>query len=63
VSIQNFERNTVNYGADNFDWTSPIDEQAYTVRFGKPVEYNLEDNSNTEWNVTIELIEANPVSS
>lgn len=62
VSLQTFERSAVNYGADSFNWTNPNDDQVYVVRFGKPIVCKLEHNHSHEWQVQIELVEANPTS-
>ncbi len=58
-----FERNTVHYGAEEFNWTNPVDSVVYVVKFAEPIKYALEDTLQNEWKITVRLIEANPSSN
>jgi len=58
-SIQSFERNTVNYGAGAFNWTNPVDDQIYLVRFTEPVVYKL-DSNDIDWEVSMKIVEVSP---
>lgn len=57
-AIWDFERNTVNFGAATFNWTHPISDQTYSVKFADKLSYKLEKNMLHEWQVSISLIEA-----
>lgn len=37
--LQIFYDDTVHGGADAFDWTNPVDENTYQVRFDKPIAF------------------------
>jgi hypothetical protein len=63
TTLQTFERSTVNYGANSFNWTNPIDSQTYVVRFVEPIKFTLENNKLNEWQAELKLVEANPTSS
>jgi phage-related protein len=58
-----FELNSTHYGAEEFNWTNPIDAVPYVVKFAEPIKYALENTMANEWKVTVRLIEANPSSN
>ena len=47
--MKTFEKSTVNYGADSFNWTNPHDSQTYVVKFAEPIKFTLESNNQNEW--------------
>ena len=61
-TLETFEKDTVKYGADAFNWTNPIDTVVYSVRFGDKLLFQLEDTQQHQWSVSITLIEALPTS-
>ena len=60
VLLWNFERATVNYGANTFTWTHPETTVVYTVRFSKPIDFTREDDQGLTWDVRVELEQAQP---
>ena len=57
ASIVTFYNTTVNFGADLFDWTNPVDSSNPNVRFEGAPKYKLENDGQNTWNVSFGLVE------
>lgn len=54
--IYNFEKNTVNFGAEAFDWALPTGGGTLSVRFAGPVTYiPWEETNYTRWTVEFDV--------
>jgi len=54
-SLETFEQDTVNYGAESFTWTHFIKATSHTARFSRPIKYDLENTLQNTWKVSVEV--------
>jgi len=62
-TLEAFERNTANYGANEFTWAHPISGTTYNVRFAKPISCRLEGDHQNSWRVRVVLEQSNSTTS
>lgn len=55
-----FQR-TVSYGAGPFNWTNPVDSNGYVVKFGGPIEFKIEPENGSLWQMSFSLIEISEI--
>ena len=55
-TLENFEQNTAVYGSAQFNWIDPINNVSHIVRFAQPVTYQLANNLQNDWIVSVVLI-------
>lgn len=64
--LDTFEKTTVGYGGDEFDWENTEDGTTYTVKFAAPIKWRLNPLNPKvplkRWRAEITLVEANPSS-
>jgi len=56
-SMETWERDTIGYGGEEFEWTdpNPNDARTYEAILTRPIEYNLHPQSPDKWQARLRL--------